>query len=331
MIHDNRVDDLFLDRSIGVVLASAAGDALGAGYEFGPALPLDTPVVMKGGGSFNWSPGEWTDDTQLAVAVLAAIPQRESQIESVEARFRAWYNSSPADVGIQTRSVLSSPGSLVAAAAQVTAARPNRSSGNGSLMRTGPVALAAPGDPAKIAELAVAVSELTHPHPDCVDACVLWSLAIDHTIHCAPEIQGDDNDGTWDWATTLKLGLPHIPRDRQARWNSLIDEAATAQPGDFTNNGWVVHAFQAALAAISSTQVPGQATSDHIRRAIESAVRCGGDTDTVAAIAGSLIGARYGASAIPVEWLDLLHGRQTYDDPPLSVDDLTAMTMRAVV
>ncbi|WP_449372004.1 hypothetical protein [Arthrobacter psychrolactophilus] len=47
-----------LDRAAGVLVATAAGDALGAGYELGPALPTSTPVTMKGGGPFGFSPSE---------------------------------------------------------------------------------------------------------------------------------------------------------------------------------------------------------------------------------------------------------------------------------
>ena len=50
-------------------LGMACGDALGAGYEFGPPLAAETEVVMEGGGSFGWAPGEWTDDTSMAVAI----------------------------------------------------------------------------------------------------------------------------------------------------------------------------------------------------------------------------------------------------------------------
>ena len=57
------------DRAAGVLLAMACGDALGAGYEFGPPLGADVVVVMAGGGSFGWAPGEWTDDTSMAIAI----------------------------------------------------------------------------------------------------------------------------------------------------------------------------------------------------------------------------------------------------------------------
>jgi ADP-ribosyl-[dinitrogen reductase] hydrolase len=64
-----RLSTAQLDRAAGVLLGMACGDALGAGYEFGPSLPGDAPVRMKGGGSFGWAPGEWTDGTSMAIAV----------------------------------------------------------------------------------------------------------------------------------------------------------------------------------------------------------------------------------------------------------------------
>ncbi len=60
------------DRAAGVLLATACGDALGAGYEFGPALPAGRSVEMKGGGPFGWAPGEWTDDTAMPIPIARA-------------------------------------------------------------------------------------------------------------------------------------------------------------------------------------------------------------------------------------------------------------------
>jgi ADP-ribosylglycohydrolase len=58
-----------LDRAAGVLLAMACGDGLGAGYGFGPPLGPDVLVTMSGGGPFEWEPGEWTDDTSMAIAI----------------------------------------------------------------------------------------------------------------------------------------------------------------------------------------------------------------------------------------------------------------------
>ncbi len=94
------------DRACGVLLATAAGDALGAGYEFGPALPPGTPVSMIGGGGFNWEPGEWTDDTSMAIAI-AQVAARGADLrdpaaqDDVVARWVDWSRTAK-DVGTHT-------------------------------------------------------------------------------------------------------------------------------------------------------------------------------------------------------------------------------------
>jgi ADP-ribosylglycohydrolase len=57
-----------MDRAEGVLLGTAAGDALGAPYEFQTARGPEQEVAMIGGGAFGWEPGEWTDDTSMAIA-----------------------------------------------------------------------------------------------------------------------------------------------------------------------------------------------------------------------------------------------------------------------
>ena len=72
--------------------------------------------------------------------------------------------------------------------------------------------------------------------------------------------------------------------------------------------------YRRAWSAIATTPIPqddpakGVFRVDHLRLALDAAVRGGSDTDTVAAIAGGLLGAAYGASAVPAEWRRVLHG-----------------------
>ncbi len=172
--------------------------------------------------------------------------------------------------------------------------RTGRSGGNGSLMRTAPVALAFLHDPDALVEAATAISALTHFDPEAGEACVLWCLAIRHAVL----------HGEFD----LRGGLSRLPEERAAVWSARIDEAEANPPAHFDKNGWVVHAFQAAWSAISRTPVPDDLPARHLQLALEAAVRCGLDTDTVAAIAGGLLGARWGASAVPLAWQRVLHG-----------------------
>lgn len=297
------------DRVEGVLLTTAAGDALGAPYEFKPPRGAELEVAMVGGGG--WEPGEWTDDTSMAIAIAeVATTGHDLRDECVQdiivQRWDEWSRTAK-DVGIQTRSVLGSAargGVITAANARAESARlhkqTGRTAGNGSLMRTAPVALAYLDDEDAMVEAARAISELTHFDPDAGDACVLWCSAIAHAVRTAE--------------LDVRVGLRHINSDRREVWSKRLDAAESAPPASFPNNGWVVTALQAAWSAIATTSVPqddpaeGVFRADHLRLALDGAVRAGYDTDTVAAIAGGLLGAAYGASAVPGEWRRILHG-----------------------
>ncbi len=283
------------DRAAGVLVGLAAGDALGAGYEFGPAF--EGPVEMKGGGPFNWDPGEWTDDTQMAICIAEQAATGDLDLDALGDRFIAWASEAN-DIGNQTRTVLSRAidgSDLPVAAAEYFRQRPNHSAGNGSLMRTGPVALAFLGDRDRIAEAAADISAITHADPLAIDACVLWSLAVSDAVETG-EIPG------------LKRGLNYLPADRRDRWAGIISEAEEQPPGVFTPNGFVVTAFQAAWSSIVHTPIPEDQPSRHLQATLENAIRIGNDTDTVAAIAGTLLGAAWGSSAVPLMWKASMHG-----------------------
>lgn len=282
------------DRAVGALLASAAGDALGVPYEYG-VRPLVGAPQMLGGGLGGIAPGQWSDDTEMAcaIALVAAaggdLPC-EQALDQVAGQFLRWYADGPPDIGNQTRAVLSRTSRGHGAAARMRAVarelheRTGHTAGNGSLMRTAPVALAHLDDPQAIAEAARAISGLTHHDPVAGDACVLWCLAIDLAVRT----------GRLD----LRAGLPHVDA---AYWATLLDEAEREQPPHFSrNNGWVVAALQAAWSALTSTTT--------LRDALVAAVAGGGDTDTVAAITGALAGAAYGGSAVPYTWRRPLHG-----------------------
>ena len=321
---DRVVHEGVTDRIVGAVLGSAAGDALGAGYEFTHPGP-DAHIHMKGGGAFDWSPGEWTDDTQMAVAVLDAAGGGDLDLDAVAGNFLAWFASMPPDVGIQTGSVLGAtvdPADLAACATDYLGTHPDKA-GNGGLMRNTPIALTALGARDLVAERAKAVASLTHAHPDSVAACVLWSLAIQEAI------TSSDPGDTFDWEAAVRRGLEHVDGDLQTRWTKLIDEAVEGPPERFSTNGWVVTAFQAALAAIIHTPVPGDEPRGHLRDALVAAVRIGDDTDTVAAIAGGLLGARWGASAVPDEWWQVIHGSRRNGSPQVGVLELENMALGA--
>ncbi|MDH6228156.1 ADP-ribosylglycohydrolase family protein [Streptomyces sp. MJP52] len=304
-----------MNRAAGVLLGAAVGDALGVPYEFQPSMGDEQTPQMIGGGPFAFAPGEYSDDTQMQlcvaeVAASGADLRSAEALDRIAANFLGWYGGNPKDVGNQTRHILGaaarakgSPGeAMLAVSRRHAAANPDSSAGNGSLMRTGVVALAHLDDVHAMAEAAAAVSSLTHADQDCVDACVLWCSGIRTAVL----------DGGFGG---VRAGLALLPAERRALWAARLDEAEAHEPRHFgPKSGWVVAALQAAWSAITRTPVPahdpgkGSFPAQHFRLALEAAVRTGHDTDTVAAIAGALLGARWGCSGIPLAWQGKVHG-----------------------
>ncbi|WP_323101623.1 ADP-ribosylglycohydrolase family protein [Intrasporangium sp. YIM S08009] len=292
-----------VDRAAGVLLGQACGDALGVPYEM--AAPPVGEAVMKGGGLGPYGPGEWSDDTQmtLCVARVAAVGLDLTSprgLDEVADAFTAWLDGGASDVGTQTRVVLTEartlegrPHERLARASENLHARTGLTAGNGALMRTSIVGLSALTDREATARAARAVAELTHADPLAGDSAVLWSEAIRVAV----------TEGRLD----LTAGLDLVSATHAGHWGDWIEAATGADPGAFGDNGFTVTALQDAWAAITSTD-RGDGSAMHLQRGLQAAVRAGHDTDTVAAIAGSLLGARYGASAVPTQWRRLVHG-----------------------
>jgi len=289
-----------------VLVGGACGDALGVPYEFG-SRGLDDEPRMLGGGLGNYAPGEYSDDTQMAVCIAevaaAGADLRSAEaLDLIAAKFLRWRAEGATDIGVQTARVLDSIkgrdtvglGAAMAAAAAKLHAETGRSAGNGSLMRTGPVALAYLDDPVGLAEAARAVSELTHLDRLAGEACVIWCEGLRQAVQ----------HGTFDG---VRAGVDLLPDGRRSQWAEWLDDAERYPPDHFPNNGFVVTALQAAWSAITRTP-----EEDQFRRAASAAVHAGNDTDTVAAIAGALLGARWGLSGIPQEWFELVHGWDGY-------------------
>ncbi|WP_017623086.1 ADP-ribosylglycohydrolase family protein [Nocardiopsis chromatogenes] len=313
-----------LDRAAGVLLGAACGDALGVPYEFAARLDESRTPEMVGGGLGPYAPGEYSDDTQMAVCLAEAALEHadmtaEAARRSVAEAFLLWRREGASDIGMQTSAVLDAAapagGTPKVAEAMFAAARRRYesgvpSAGNGSLMRTAPLALSYLDDPEGLAAAAALYSDITHADPLAEEACVLWCEGIRHAV-----VHGGFEG--------VREGLRLLPEEHRARWGEWLDEAESRPPYAFENNGFVVAALQAAWSAVVRTKAPEARPEEHFRLALEEAVRAGNDTDTVAAIAGGLLGARWGASAVPAHFRGAVHGW-----PGLTGEDLVSMAVR---
>jgi ADP-ribosylglycohydrolase len=181
------------------------------------------------------------------VAATGVDLRQEDALDAIVKRWHGWSQCAE-DVGVQTRSVLSHAGrqGISAQKARAESAalhqRTGRTAGNGSLMRTAPVALAYLDDEAALVETARLISELTHYDSEAGDATVLWCCAIRNAV-----LTGE---------LDARIGLQHIDIDRRESRASLLDVAEASKPSSFANNGWVVEALQAAWSAITTTPIP---------------------------------------------------------------------------
>lgn len=329
--------EISFDRFAGVLVAAACADALGAGYEFGAPLPESDPVVMRGQGAF--APGEWTDDTaqMLALALAAGSPSVSLDSpegeDAVAALLQEWYLS-PArlkDIGIHSSAVFSAVATqpaeglasrFFAAASAREAERPNSSGGNGALMRTAPVVLSLWSDPEAMVRVAMRLGSMTHDDQRSSEACAVWCLAIRRALLA---------DAAWTGASIRDLRAlvvsdvtAYLGAAAGEYWGQVLAHASERTPasyyGERPNNGYSVNALAAAWSAVASVPVRSSGSASpaaHLRLSVEAAVRGGGDTDTVACIAGALLGAMWGYSAVPLEWRRLVFGWPDFRDADL--------------
>lgn len=281
----------------GALIGSVVGDALGAAFEFGPQgaygrrFPTEARGVrteMCGGGSLGWAPGEFTDDTQMALLLATSLVECRGLDEAdVFDRFRTWVAAGPPDVGNQTRSVLSS-GRPWDVAAGEHFARTGHAAGNGSLMRTTPAAVwfAADGREATM-DAARRVSALTHGDPSAGEGCAIFHELVRVAL-----------DGG-DPLAAVPDALAAVAPEHRAKWESVL--SPTWQPSDaIESNGAVWPTLGSAVWALRE--------AGSFAQGMRLVLDLGGDTDTVAAVTGGLLGAVYGIARIPMRWTSVLNG-----------------------
>jgi ADP-ribosylglycohydrolase len=282
-----------IDRYIGSLLGLAIGDALGTTIEFrspGSFTPVDDII---GGGPFNLAPGEWTDDTSMALCLASSLIEcRGFDPADQMKKYLLWYregymasNGRCFDIGATTRHALFK---FEKTREPYCGSTDPSSAGNGSLMRLAPVPLFFTRNPAEAIEKSGENSRTTHGAPAAVDACRYMGSLI------AGAIIGTGKEELLSSHYCIVPGYwnehPLVPE---------IDEIATGSfkhrnPPEIKGSGYVVKSLEAALWAFYR--------SDSFREGCLMAVNLGDDADTTGAIYGQIAGAFYGISGIPMKW-----------------------------
>jgi ADP-ribosyl-[dinitrogen reductase] hydrolase len=277
------------DRYRGSLLGLACGDAVGTTLEFKRRGSFAPITDMVGGGPFNLKPGQWTDDTSMALCLAESLLQKGGfDARDQMGRYLNWwqwgYLSSTGDcfdIGMTVREALTLFQNTDNPFAGST---DPYSAGNGSMMRLAPVVLFYYPDLQNVRTFSVDSSRTTHAAQEAIDCCLVLAQAICNALGGASKGQ------------VLELAdIPLMaPKVKAIAAGGYRDKPCA----EIVGSGYSVASLEAALWCFDHT--------DSFADAVLAAANLGDDADTTAAIVGQLAGAYYGAAAIPSEWLGRL-------------------------
>ena len=289
----NRSPDLS-SRFRSCLLGLAVGDAIGTTLEFAVPGMFEPINDMVGGGPFNLEPGQWTDDTSMALCLASSLVERAGfDAKDQMDRYCRWqddgYLSSTGECFDIGRTVCSALQRYRLTGDPFAGSTEPDTAGNGSIMRLAPVPMFHVHDIEAAEHYAAEISRTTHGATESVDACRLLARILVRALRGEPK------------AEVLLADADHL---------ALADRIAAIARGDYRGKpaaeihgtGYVVRSLEAALWAFDSTTT--------FRDAVLAAANLGDDADTTAAICGQVAGAFYGNQCIPAMWMKSLAMRE---------------------
>ncbi len=245
---------------------------------------------MIGGGVHALEPGQWTDDTSMALCLATSLVKRgtfdpRDQMD----RYYRWASSGY----LSSTGTCFDIGMTVAMALQryresgepFAGSTDPHSAGNGCIMRLAPVVMFAFPDLEAAERLAADSSRTTHGAPECVDACRLLARILCRAL------EGRSKEEVLTAGAGAYFSEEKIDAIARMNYRAKLES-------EIRGSGYVVESLEAALWAFART--------DSFEDAVLAAANLGDDADTTAAVCGQVAGAYYGESGIPSRWLERL-------------------------
>ncbi|HUN22896.1 MAG TPA: ADP-ribosylglycohydrolase family protein [Anaerolineales bacterium] len=289
----------------GALLGLAVGDALGTTLEFTSPQQFEPISDLVGGGPFGLAPGQWTDDTSMALCLAESLLEKKrfdagDQLDRYVRWWKDGHLSSTGkcfDIGNTTRQALER---FLQTRDPYCGSVDAQSAGNGSIVRLAPVAMYFANHPPKAIVSCGNSSRTTHCAPATIDACRFFGALIVGALHQQPKEQ--------------LLSPQFAPIGGYWRQHPLVPEIEAITNGSYKQksasqmraSGYVVHTLSAALWAFYHSQT--------FEEGALLAVNLGEDADSTGAVYGQLAGAFYGVQAIPSRWLEKLAMRDLITD-----------------
>jgi ADP-ribosylglycohydrolase len=287
-------DDKRLSAFVGVLLGTAVGDSLGL-----PAEGMSRQRIRARWGGiwrqrFLLGRGMVSDDTEHTLFVAQALLTQPDDVVAFQRclawKLRLWLIGLPAGIGLAT---------LKAILRLWLGYSPDRSgvwsAGNGPAVRSAIIGAYFASDQVKRRAFVSAATRLTHTDPRAEVAALAvaevaaWAVnQAASTTELLPQLAGLSQDAEWQAICQKLVAAPDSGKS--------VAEFADALGLQKGVTGYAYHSVPVALYACSRHPTDFAA-------ALEAALNCGGDTDTVGAIIGALMGARHGHDHIPRGWL----------------------------
>lgn len=284
------------DVGLGIIAGAAVGDALGAPLEFlPPRNPEEFVTEMVGGGVLKWKPGEITDDTTMALAIMEMYLEKQGyDQDTVVRKWGEWRATNPKDIGNWTYKALGK-WNLYRDRSRILRGDENPAvllwkqtgsskAGNGAVMRCMPTAVARYRNESHLVAETVWLAEDTHPDPRCIISCLIVNKLLKWGF------DGLDKD------RALNLIAAEVREIGNMELWEAVESAPTHPWENWENQGYTVDTVKCALAAWYQ--------SEDFEQGLIRVVNRGNDADTVGAVTGALLGAYHGFKSIPQRWWD---------------------------
>lgn len=298
--------DPLLDKIRGTIYGQAIGDALGLGTEFMD----DYDMAWKYPKGFThyseiyqdrhrrrWEIGDWTDDTDMMLCIAnAIIKDKGVNLTTIAQNFKDWANGVPMGIGANTYKVLMI-GDYVEkpldVSKKVWEMSRYQSAANGGLMRTSIVGLL----PTDVEQSAADICRLTHYDPRCVGSCVIVSELIHAHVYGL---------SVPSYEQIISISRKYDDRIVEFITLSQNEDIKALDLQEEGSIGYTLRTLAAGLWAYWNAET--------FQDGLLAVVRAGGDADTNAAVACSILGAKFGFNAIPSEYVEGLIYREQLED-----------------
>lgn len=313
---ENRLT-ILIDTFTGSALGAFVGDAMGREVEGWPWEMINARYgILQRIGE-----GIYTDDTEMMIGIMESLREEPHFDPSLTARrflenFHPFRGYGARIYGVMARLRQGVPWDQVG----------TDSWGNGGAMRIAPIGFFFYDDKSRLTEAALLCTQITHKHPQGLAGALAQAMAVG--IATEKRMEGKTINGL-DFLEEIIQQVHGVDSRMATELTRIKNKDLEGEIEDKV--GWIACTFSRDVSAIGAVPpaIAAFLFNRNFHDTVVTAVNCGGDTDTIGAMAGAIAGAYYGFSSFPLEWLSCLENAEKGRDYVVSLgEDLAQIKAR---